>query len=633
MSERVQKQPENAKKVATSHTQPLETSTEPHLSPAALQRAQSDTRRLTPRDVMALQRSIGNRDTARLLGKDPRPLQPPVPQAKLIVGPANDRYEREADEVANRVLHVPAPSSSEETPQVQRAPIISRIQRRAPIGLQGGPVDGELEQAIQRARNGGSSLPPSVRKHLEPKLGADLASVKVHTDRRAVQLTRDLGARAFTYKNHIFYGAGQSPHDLKLTTHEAVHTIQQGAVQQTQRKVLTGVPDKTREGAPSIQRATGLPTKAEAEKAGGKAGHKVFGRSSWRKILDALDSYSKLKEDDKAGQAKKLAELQALTLQWLGSSSRAKGKKGDAKKREFLAQLRPTIKLLYYQAKTKSLTVDPARVNAETYAAENRELAMGHLKSYLEEAGVADQVDNTDALMDRILNRLMRAKLTKNIPEKVIGFLIESPDFKTCWQLANSKDAPGGVINKKYDDMSYAEKREVAERKLGYMPFTEEQRENRPDYVGINITNNPKGAAPSYGRWFFEFKDSIKNRITFTARDTFSHISDLKDVSAEKSIGTAEHMETTLAYNAGAVKVLVAQELNMGKSEAEIIKMMPFYIEGQVHGGLSVQDVETIVVDLPAERDALSDDFARQSYDLLQAFLQKYSHIRVRYKR
>jgi len=47
-----------------------------------------------------------------------------------------------------------------------------------------------------------------------------------------VQLNRDLGAKAFTHKNHIFYGAGSSPNDMKLTTHEAVHTIQQGAVQQ-----------------------------------------------------------------------------------------------------------------------------------------------------------------------------------------------------------------------------------------------------------------------------------------------------------------------------------------------------------------------------------------------------------------
>ena len=53
-----------------------------------LQRAQVAPTTLTHADVMTLQRTIGNRATGQLL------------QAKLQLGPAGDRYEQEADQVA-----------------------------------------------------------------------------------------------------------------------------------------------------------------------------------------------------------------------------------------------------------------------------------------------------------------------------------------------------------------------------------------------------------------------------------------------------------------------------------------------------------------------------------------------------
>lgn len=537
--------------------------------------ARINRKSLTPGDVTALQRMVGNRAVVQMLGRE---------------------------------------------------------EQSTPVGLEGGEVDSNLERSIQRAKTGGRPLSSDLRSKLESKLNADMSNVKVHTGSKAAQLSRDLGAKAFTHKNHIFYGAGQSPSNLKLTAHEAVHTIQQGAVPQTQRKSWTTMPNRSSRGVQRIQRASGLPSKAEAQQNGGKAGFKLFGKTTWKKFLNALDEYDQLQENDNAGKVQTLAKLQTLTLDWLNSTSRQSVKKGDAQKNDYLAQLRPTIKMLYYQAKTKGDVVDPAKINAEIHAEENRGLALGHLETYLKETGQEDQVQDTDALLNRILNRLMSAKLTKNVPPGVVGFLTASPDFKTCWQLANKNDSPGGALADDWDSLKgYSQQREKAERFVGYSPFTEIQRENRPDYVGVNITNNPKGAAPNYGRWFLEFKDNVKSRITFTARDTFSHVKDLKNVAREKQLGVEGRMESTLAYNAGAVKVLVSQELNMGKSENEIIKMMPFYIEGQVHGGLSVHDIETIVVDLPSKRESVQQ-MDLGDYDALQKFRQKYPGVQVRYR-
>lgn len=217
--------------------------------------------RYSPSDMLWLQRSIGNRAVAKLLGRDAQSSSQPTShgtliQAKLTVGPADDQFEDEAEDISSQVMRMsdvsPRPTrTQDEEETAQRTPAISQIQRRAPVGLAGGAVDSDLERNIHQAKNGGSSLSSNLRSTLEPKLNADLSGVKVHTDSKSVQLNRDLGAKAFTHKNHIFYGAGQSPNNLKLTTHEAVHTIQQGAV--AQRSVQrTHNRDEPRDGAPVV---------------------------------------------------------------------------------------------------------------------------------------------------------------------------------------------------------------------------------------------------------------------------------------------------------------------------------------------------------------------------------------------
>jgi len=222
---------------------------------AVVQRARSNPTTLLPGDVRALQRSIGNRAVAQMLGRDTPPASSqstrqsirqsshsgPLIQAKLTVGPANDVYEREADRIAQSVTqHVsassqpaqrsPKPDNDEKGKRMPlEMPSIRRIQRSAPLGAAGGKLDPNVERRLRSSQAGGRPMPDAVRRSIEPKLGADLSGVKVHTGSQAIQLNRDLGAKAFTQGNHIYYGAGQSPHDLKLSAHEAVHTVQQGA--------------------------------------------------------------------------------------------------------------------------------------------------------------------------------------------------------------------------------------------------------------------------------------------------------------------------------------------------------------------------------------------------------------------
>lgn len=88
------------------------------------------------------------------------------------------------------------------------------------------PANYTLLQALHNP-NGGSPLIPYTRMMLESSMDADLSVVRVHDDAAAHKVSSGLNARAFTHRNDIWLGAGESQHDLWLMAHEAVHVVQQ----------------------------------------------------------------------------------------------------------------------------------------------------------------------------------------------------------------------------------------------------------------------------------------------------------------------------------------------------------------------------------------------------------------------
>ena len=235
---------------------------------------------LTPRDVLRLQRAVGNRATRRLLAGA---RQPQAVQPKLVIGSAADKYEREADQIARQVvnrIHSPAARSSpqdstrqkdelptdEETfrpksepegqspespPQIPalRLKLSPELKRPEPRSwgddLQGSPtaqppwgaVDEmtaapSLEGAINRARGLGQPLADNVRVPMEQAFGADFRSVRVHTGEQSAELSSSIQARAFTLGQDIFFQQGEyAPESLQgreLLAHELTHVVQQG---------------------------------------------------------------------------------------------------------------------------------------------------------------------------------------------------------------------------------------------------------------------------------------------------------------------------------------------------------------------------------------------------------------------
>ncbi|MBU4295127.1 MAG: DUF4157 domain-containing protein [Desulfobulbaceae bacterium] len=186
-------------------------------------------------------------------------------QAQLTVGAPDDEYEREADQVADTVMRMPdshvaqtfddddddEEEISGKSEVVQTKPITPLyVQRICPecdeellqqpeSPSSGTPavqtkstVEGSLTSNHQvakaiRSPGGGSPLPKHIQAKAVRVLGNNLHFVQVHNDSQAHYAARSINAKAFTHKNDIFLGEGQSTNDLSLMAHEATHTVQQ----------------------------------------------------------------------------------------------------------------------------------------------------------------------------------------------------------------------------------------------------------------------------------------------------------------------------------------------------------------------------------------------------------------------
>ncbi len=160
------------------------------------------------------------------------------------VAPASDPLEREADQVAAEVTGNPpaagqpggddAAAGADEADYELTAdhdPLV--VQRKAAGPGSAGPARGDVLSQIRSARPGGRALPAATRGYFEGRFGADFGPVRVHADEQADQLSRSLGAQAFTVGADIFFRAGHyqpgTPAGQSLLAHELTHTVQQGA--------------------------------------------------------------------------------------------------------------------------------------------------------------------------------------------------------------------------------------------------------------------------------------------------------------------------------------------------------------------------------------------------------------------
>lgn len=213
--------------------------------------------------LLAPQQALGNQAMQRFAQSSPLALLgqglfptggayhtcPPKVQAKLEIGQPNDKYEQEADRVAEKIIRMPDAQLSKQ-PEKE-----TQITLRAndPSSTHS-EVTPELELRIQSLEGGGQPLPESVRSFFEPRFEYDFRNVCIHTGDQAAETAQALNARAFTIGQDIIFGERQYRPETKegrtLLAHELTHAVQQS---------VSDVPVLQREQLSSVSREEGLP--------------------------------------------------------------------------------------------------------------------------------------------------------------------------------------------------------------------------------------------------------------------------------------------------------------------------------------------------------------------------------------
>jgi hypothetical protein len=105
------------------------------------------------------------------------------------------------------------------------------ISRKAEGGAGASGDAGGVAAGVHLHAGRGAGLDPTVRHSIEPALGADLSSVRVHTGAEADGLARSVSALAFTSGGDIFFRSGRyapgSTAGARLLAHELAHVAQQ----------------------------------------------------------------------------------------------------------------------------------------------------------------------------------------------------------------------------------------------------------------------------------------------------------------------------------------------------------------------------------------------------------------------
>lgn len=141
-------------------------------------------------------------------------------QTKLTIGPSNDDYEQEADRVAEQVMRMPDSWVKREPNHLDMGIKIRRVTDHGSGGRNIGPD-------IQFNQSGGHPLSDSTRKFMEPRFGVSFGHVRLHADKNAHQMASQIHAKAFTYRNRIWLGSGESESNKNLMAHELAHVVQQ----------------------------------------------------------------------------------------------------------------------------------------------------------------------------------------------------------------------------------------------------------------------------------------------------------------------------------------------------------------------------------------------------------------------
>lgn len=169
--------------------------------------------------IPTLQRTIGNQAVQRFI------------QRKLTINTPGDRYEQEADQVADQVMRMSggACACGASCPQCKQdgsRPLqMKRAHEHDAGNMTAPPVVNEVIAFP------GQPLDAGTRQFMETRFGHDFSTVRVHADARASDSARQIEALAYTAGTDIVFAAGRyepaTAAGRHLLAHELAHVVQQ----------------------------------------------------------------------------------------------------------------------------------------------------------------------------------------------------------------------------------------------------------------------------------------------------------------------------------------------------------------------------------------------------------------------
>ena len=180
----------------------------------------------------------------------------PLIQTSLKIGQPGDKYEQEADRVADQVMRMsnadtmqmqPIEEEEEELmqPKIQMQPMEEEEELQPMIQMQSIAKEelvqpksnegrrfatSEINRQISSSKGSGKSLSSETNQIMSKAFNMDLGNVKIHTGTNAEQMNNDLNAKAFTHGSDIYFGKDEyDPSSLagkKLLAHELTHVVQ-----------------------------------------------------------------------------------------------------------------------------------------------------------------------------------------------------------------------------------------------------------------------------------------------------------------------------------------------------------------------------------------------------------------------
>ena len=200
-------------------------------------------------------------------------------QPKLTIGQPNDKYEKEADSVADSVVNRTGQQSAiqqkeisgiqrttlatpmedeklsttearmERDKLIQEKPEVQRMDAEEEEGMvskmeeeegevqtktsSGNPntASPKMTNKIKNKSGKGRGLAPKVKSEMEAGFGVDFSGVNIHTDKDANEMNQNLQAQAFTQGQDIYFNSGkynpETSNGKRLLAHELTHVVQQ----------------------------------------------------------------------------------------------------------------------------------------------------------------------------------------------------------------------------------------------------------------------------------------------------------------------------------------------------------------------------------------------------------------------